>query len=40
MWSGADETALKTAFGAIAAGGDPATELKKVETTIVKDLNG
>ena len=40
MWSGADETALKTAFGAIAAGGDPAAELKKAETTIVKDLNG
>ncbi|RKE21075.1 N,N'-diacetylchitobiose transport system substrate-binding protein [Streptomyces sp. TLI_171] len=39
-WSGADETALKTAFGAIAAGGDPATELKKVQETVVKDLNG
>ncbi|GAA0669447.1 sugar ABC transporter substrate-binding protein [Kitasatospora atroaurantiaca] len=40
LWSGADETALKTAFGAIAAGGDPAAELKKVQDTIVKDLNG
>ncbi|WP_354642277.1 extracellular solute-binding protein [Kitasatospora camelliae] len=40
LWSGADETALKTAFGAIAAGGDAAAELKKVQDTIVKDLNG
>ncbi|GAA2131725.1 sugar ABC transporter substrate-binding protein [Kitasatospora kazusensis] len=40
MWSGADETALKTAFGAIAAGGDPATELKKVQDTVIGDLNG
>lgn len=39
-WSGADETALKTAFGAIAAGGDAATELKKAQDTVVKDLNG
>ncbi|MFJ1794092.1 extracellular solute-binding protein [Kitasatospora griseola] len=40
LWSGADETALKNAFGAIAAGGDPATELKKAQETLVKDLNG
>ncbi|MFD8598767.1 extracellular solute-binding protein [Kitasatospora sp. NPDC059646] len=40
LWSGADETALKNAFGAIAAGGDPAAELKKAQDTIVKDLNG
>ncbi|GAA4864045.1 extracellular solute-binding protein [Kitasatospora terrestris] len=40
LWSGADETALKNAFGAIAAGGDPAAELKKVQDTVVKDLNG
>ncbi|MFF0388647.1 extracellular solute-binding protein [Kitasatospora sp. NPDC004615] len=40
LWSGADETALKTAFSAIAAGGDPATELKKAQDVIVKDLNG
>ncbi|MFJ5923345.1 extracellular solute-binding protein [Kitasatospora sp. NPDC092948] len=40
LWSGADETALKTAFAAIAGGGDPATELKKAQDTIIKDLNG
>ncbi|MFJ1704333.1 extracellular solute-binding protein [Kitasatospora sp. NPDC088346] len=40
LWSGADETALKNAFGAIAAGGDAAAELKKAQDTIVKDLNG
>ncbi|MFI6443115.1 extracellular solute-binding protein [Kitasatospora sp. NPDC050543] len=40
MWSGADETTLKTAFGAIAAGGDPAAELKKAQDLVVKDLNG
>ncbi|WP_241844506.1 extracellular solute-binding protein [Kitasatospora sp. CB01950] len=40
LWSGADETALKTAFGAIASGGDAAAELKKAQETIVKDLNG
>ncbi|MFJ8439734.1 extracellular solute-binding protein [Kitasatospora griseola] len=40
LWSGADETALKNAFGAIAAGGDPAAELKKAQETLVKDLNG
>ncbi|MFD8480253.1 extracellular solute-binding protein [Kitasatospora sp. NPDC059673] len=40
LWSGADETALKTAFSAIASGGDAATELKKAQDVIVKDLNG
>jgi N,N'-diacetylchitobiose transport system substrate-binding protein len=40
LWSGADETTLKTAFGAIAAGGDPAAELKKAEDAVLKDLNG
>lgn len=40
MWSGADETALKNAFSAIAAGGDPAAELKKAEEALLADLNG
>ncbi|MEV7212834.1 extracellular solute-binding protein [Kitasatospora cineracea] len=40
LWSGTNETALKTAFGAIAAGGDPATELKKANDDLLKTLNG
>ncbi|MGW4381925.1 extracellular solute-binding protein [Kitasatospora sp. NPDC004531] len=40
LWSGANETALKDAFGAIAAGGDPAAELKKAEGDVLKTLNG
>ncbi|GAA2124323.1 extracellular solute-binding protein [Kitasatospora saccharophila] len=40
MWSGTNETELKNALSAIAAGGDPAAELKKVEATVVGTLNG
>ncbi|WP_197540716.1 MULTISPECIES: extracellular solute-binding protein [Kitasatospora] len=40
LWSGTNETALKDAFGAIAAGGDPAAELKKAEDGVLKSLNG
>ncbi|MFB7948411.1 extracellular solute-binding protein [Kitasatospora phosalacinea] len=40
LWSGTNETALKTAFGAIAAGGDPATELQKANDDLLKTLNG
>jgi N,N'-diacetylchitobiose transport system substrate-binding protein len=38
-WSGADETALSTAFSAIATGKDPATALGAAQTTILGDLN-
>ncbi|WP_234337249.1 extracellular solute-binding protein [Kitasatospora phosalacinea] len=40
MWSGSNETALKNALSAIAAGGDPAAELKKAEADVIKGLNG
>ncbi|MFF4339830.1 extracellular solute-binding protein [Kitasatospora sp. NPDC001540] len=39
LWSGSNETELKNALSAIAAGGDPATELKKVEAKVVGSLN-
>jgi len=40
-WSQAsDETALATAFGAIAGGADPTQSLTTAQTTIVNDLNG
>ena len=38
-WSGADETALQTAFSAIATGTAPATALGTAQTTILGDLN-
>jgi N,N'-diacetylchitobiose transport system substrate-binding protein len=38
-WSGADETALQTAFSAIAAGTAPATALATAQTTVLGDLN-
>jgi N,N'-diacetylchitobiose transport system substrate-binding protein len=38
-WSGADETALQTAFSAIATGTDPASALGTAQTTILGDLN-
>jgi N,N'-diacetylchitobiose transport system substrate-binding protein len=38
-WSGADETALSTAFSAIATGKDPATALGAAQTTILGDRN-
>jgi len=38
-WSGADETALQTAFSAIATGTDPATAFGTAQTTILGDLN-
>lgn len=38
-WSQADETALQTAFSAIATGTDPATALGTAQTTILADLN-
>ncbi|HEV2343809.1 MAG TPA: extracellular solute-binding protein [Actinocrinis sp.] len=38
-WSGADETALQTAFSAVATGTDPASALGTAQTTILGDLN-
>ena len=38
-WSGADETALQTAFSAIATGTAPASALGTAQTTILGDLN-
>jgi N,N'-diacetylchitobiose transport system substrate-binding protein len=38
-WAPADETQLKTAFGQIASGQDPATVLKGLQDSILKDLN-
>lgn len=38
-WSGADETALQTAFSAIATGTDPGSALGTAQTTILGDLN-
>ncbi len=38
-WSGADETALQTAFSAIATGADPAGALGAAQTTVLGDLN-
>lgn len=38
-WSGADETALQTAFSAVATGTDPATALGTAQTAILGDLN-
>jgi N,N'-diacetylchitobiose transport system substrate-binding protein len=38
-WSGADETALQTAFSGVATGTDPATALGTAQTTILADLN-
>ncbi|MBS2537122.1 extracellular solute-binding protein [Catenulispora sp. NF23] len=38
-WAPADETQLKTAFGQIASGQDPATVLKSLQASILKDLN-
>ncbi|WP_245194488.1 extracellular solute-binding protein [Kitasatospora phosalacinea] len=40
LWSGTNETELKNALSAIAAGGDPAAELKKAEDKVVGALNG
>jgi N,N'-diacetylchitobiose transport system substrate-binding protein len=38
-WAPSDETQLKTAFGQIASGQDPATVLKGLQDSILKDLN-
>ncbi len=38
-WAPADETQLKTAFGQIASGQDPAAVLKGLQESILKDLN-
>ncbi|QKW24432.1 extracellular solute-binding protein [Kitasatospora sp. NA04385] len=40
LWSGSNETELKNALSAIAAGGDAATELKNAEAKVVGSLNG